>query len=62
MMAALYAEKVRVNPGNYIDPARVFKKIEYTDAEYAEELRKLEARFIPSSTSAAGTTRRYASA
>ena len=43
----LYAEKVRVNPGNYVDPARVFKKIEYTDAEYAEELKKLEERFIP---------------
>lgn len=27
-VAALYAEKVRVNPGNYVDPARVFKKIE----------------------------------
>ena len=46
-VAALYAEKVRVNPGNYVDPARVFKKIEYTDEEYAEELKKLEARFIP---------------
>ena len=46
-VAALYAEKVRVNPGNYVDPARVFKKIEYTDAEYAEELKKLEDRFVP---------------
>ena len=46
-VAALYAEKVRVNPGNYVDPARVFKKIEYTDDEYAAELRKLEARFVP---------------
>ena len=46
-VAALYAEKVRVNPGNYVDPARVFKKIEYTDAEYADELRKLEDRFVP---------------
>ena len=46
-VAALYAEKVRVNPGNYVDPARVFKKIEYTDEEYAEELKKLEARFTP---------------
>ena len=46
-VAALYAEKVRVNPGNYVDPARVFKKIEYTDAEYAEELKKLEERFVP---------------
>ena len=46
-VAALYAEKVRVNPGNYVDPARVFKKIEYTDAEYADELKKLENRFVP---------------
>ncbi|WP_337487333.1 4-hydroxy-3-methylbut-2-en-1-yl diphosphate synthase [Prevotella sp.] len=46
-VAALYAEKVRVNPGNYVDSARVFKKIEYTDAEYADELKKLEDRFVP---------------
>ena len=46
-VAALYAEKVRVNPGNYVDPARVFKKIEYSDAEYADELKKLEDRFVP---------------
>lgn len=46
-VAALYAEKVRINPGNYVDPARVFKKIEYTDEEYAEELKKLENRFVP---------------
>ena len=46
-VAALYAEKVRINPGNYVDPARVFKKIEYTDEEYAEELKKLEDRFVP---------------
>ena len=46
-VAALYAEKVRVNPGNYVDPARVFKKIEYTDSEYAEELKKIEDRFVP---------------
>ena len=46
-VAALYAEKVRINPGNYVDPARVFKKIEYTDEEYAEEIKKLEDRFVP---------------
>ena len=46
-VAALYAEKVRINPGNYVDPARVFKKIDYTDAEYADELRKIEARLVP---------------
>ena len=46
-VAALYAEKVRVNPGNYIDPARTFKQIEYTDEEYAAELKRLEERFVP---------------
>ena len=34
--AARYADKVRVNPGNYVDAARTFKHIDYTDAEYAE--------------------------
>ena len=46
-VAALYAEKVRVNPGNYIDPARMFKQIDYTDDEYAAELKRLEERFVP---------------
>ena len=46
-VAALYAEKVRINPGNYVDPARTFKKLEYTDEEYAAELKKIEARFVP---------------
>lgn len=46
-VAALYAEKVRINPGNYVDPARTFKRLTYTDEEYAQELKKIEARFIP---------------
>lgn len=46
-VAALYAEKVRVNPGNYIDPARTFKHLEYTDEEYAAELKRLEECFVP---------------
>lgn len=46
-VAALYAEKVRINPGNYVDPARTFKKLEYTDEEYAEELKKIEKQFVP---------------
>ena len=46
-VAALYAEKVRVNPGNYIDPARTFKHLEYTDEEYVAELKRLEERFVP---------------
>lgn len=45
--AALYCEKVRINPGNYVDPARTFKQLEYTDEEYAAELRKIESRFVP---------------
>lgn len=46
-VAALYAEKVRINPGNYVDPARRFKHLEYTAQEYARELQKLEDRFVP---------------
>ncbi len=45
--AALYVEKVRINPGNYVDSARTFKQIDYTDASYAEELQKIRARFLP---------------
>ncbi|MCR5077257.1 MAG: 4-hydroxy-3-methylbut-2-en-1-yl diphosphate synthase [Prevotella sp.] len=46
-VAAHYAEKVRINPGNYVDPARTFKKLEYTDEEYAQELQKIEDRLTP---------------
>lgn len=46
-VAALYAEKVRINPGNYVDPARKFIKQEYTDEEYSQELKKIKDRFIP---------------
>ncbi len=46
-VAALYCEKVRINPGNYVDAARTFKYLEYTDEEYQAELRKIEERFVP---------------
>ena len=46
-VAAQYCEKVRINPGNYVDPGRVFKHLEYTDEEYAEELKKIEAKLVP---------------
>lgn len=46
-VAALYAEKVRINPGNYVDPGRTFKQLEYTDEEYAAELQKIRDRFVP---------------
>ena len=44
--ATKYADKVRVNPGNYVDTARTFKHIDYTDAEYADELKRLRERFV----------------
>ncbi|MCR4853653.1 MAG: (E)-4-hydroxy-3-methylbut-2-enyl-diphosphate synthase [Prevotella sp.] len=46
-VAAVCCEKVRVNPGNYVDPGRTFKHLEYTDEEYAEELKKIERQFVP---------------
>ena len=46
-VAAQYCEKVRINPGNYVDPGRTFKHLEYTDEEYAAELQKIEAKLVP---------------
>ena len=43
-VAAQYCEKVRINPGNYVDPARKFRHIDYTDAEYAAELQRIDQR------------------
>lgn len=45
--AAEQVEKVRINPGNFVDPGRTFRKIEYTDEEYASELRRLEEALVP---------------
>ena len=46
-VAAQYCEKVRINPGNYVDPARTFRHLEYTDEEYQSELQKIDARLVP---------------
>ncbi len=46
-VAAQYCEKVRINPGNYVDPGRTFKHLEYTDEEYQAELRKIEEKLVP---------------
>ena len=46
-VAAGIVEKVRINPGNYVDPGRTFKKLEYTDEEYAQEILKIRQRLIP---------------
>src|ERR1700759_1407994 len=45
-IAATIVEKVRVNPGNYADKKK-FEQIEYTDAEYAEEIERIRERFTP---------------
>ena len=46
-VAAEIVEKVRINPGNYVDPGRTFKKLEYTDEEYALEIEKIRQRLVP---------------
>lgn len=45
--AATIVEKVRINPGNYVDPGRTFRHLEYTDEEYVAEIQKIRERFIP---------------
>ena len=45
--AAYTVDKVRINPGNFVDSARTFKRLSYTDEEYTAELQKLKERFIP---------------
>jgi (E)-4-hydroxy-3-methylbut-2-enyl-diphosphate synthase len=45
-IAAKYVDKVRINPGNYLDKRASFKKVFYSDEEYAQELSKLEERFV----------------
>lgn len=46
VVAAEYVEKVRINPGNYVDSKR-FKQLEYTDEEYSQELEKIRANLKP---------------
>jgi (E)-4-hydroxy-3-methylbut-2-enyl-diphosphate synthase len=45
-IAASIVEKVRVNPGNYVDKKK-FEQIDYTDADYAEEVERIRERFTP---------------
>jgi (E)-4-hydroxy-3-methylbut-2-enyl-diphosphate synthase len=46
-VAAAEVEKVRINPGNYVDRVKTFSVLEYTDEEYADELKKIKERFVP---------------
>lgn len=45
--AAEEVEKVRINPGNFVDPGRTFVKLEFTDEEYAAEIQRIRDKFVP---------------
>lgn len=45
--AAEVTDKVRINPGNFVDAARTFKKLEFTDEEYQKEIERIREKFIP---------------
>ena len=45
--AAETADKVRINPGNFVDAARTFRKLEFTDEEYAGEIDRIRQSFLP---------------
>ena len=45
--AAKHVEKVRVNPGNFVDRVKTFAVFEYTDEEYAQEIDKVRSKLVP---------------
>ncbi|MDD2247497.1 MAG: (E)-4-hydroxy-3-methylbut-2-enyl-diphosphate synthase, partial [Proteiniphilum sp.] len=45
-VAATIAEKVRINPGNYVDKQKTFAELEYTEEEYSAELEKIRAKVV----------------
>ena len=47
LAAAEVCEGVRINPGNFVDPARTFKALEYTDEEYRAELERIREALLP---------------
>ena len=47
LAAALVCEGVRINPGNFVDPARTFKQLEYSDKEYQAELGRIREALLP---------------
>ncbi len=47
LVAATVAEKVRINPGNFVDKQKTFAELEYTDEEYAGEMDKIRAQVVP---------------
>lgn len=47
LMVADFVDKVRINPGNFVDKRASFKMIEYDDESYLKEIQKIEEKFIP---------------
>ena len=47
LAAANIVEKVRINPGNFVDRVKTFATFDYTDEEYAQEIEKIRAKLIP---------------
>ena len=47
LAAAACCEGVRINPGNFVDPARTFKQLEYTDEQYHAELDRIREALLP---------------
>lgn len=47
LQVAQFVDKVRINPGNYLDKRATFQVLHYDDASYAEELERIEERFTP---------------
>ena len=47
LTAAAVCEKVRINPGNFVDAARTFRKLEFTDEEYAAEIERIRTALLP---------------
>lgn len=45
--AARHVEKVRINPGNFVDAARTFRKLEFTDEEYEAEIDRIRRQLVP---------------
>lgn len=58
LVAAEYVEKVRINPGNFVDKRATFKQLNYTEEEYARELEMLKEKF----TEFLNVCRRYGTA
>lgn len=47
MKAAQVTDKVRINPGNFVDPARQFKSLSFSDEEYQAELLRIHDKLVP---------------